>query len=69
MHWNCKKIREFFPYDKLDSPSVMENSASAMLDVSREESDLFQQNLNLYFWWRQLAAGRSLNCASCPGGW
>ena len=21
------------------------------------------------FWWRQLAAGRSLNCASCQGGW
>ena len=22
-----------------------------------------------YFWWRQLAAGRSLNCASCRGDW
>jgi len=21
------------------------------------------------FWWQQLAAGRSLNCASCRGGW
>jgi len=21
------------------------------------------------FWWRQLAAGRSLKCASCRGGW
>jgi len=31
---------------------------------------IFQYYLNfLKFWWQQLAAGRSLNCASCRGGW
>jgi len=41
-----QKISEFFACDKLYSPSVAENSTSAMLDVSREESDLFQQGVN-----------------------
>jgi len=41
-----KKISEFFACDKLVSPSAVKNSASAMLDVSREESDLFQQDVN-----------------------
>jgi len=35
-----KKISEF-ACDKLSSPPVVENSASAMLKVRGEESDLF----------------------------
>jgi len=27
------------------------------------------QHFFLQFWWQQLAAGRSLNCASCWGSW
>ena len=34
-----------FNCDKLNSAPVVENSASAILDVSREESDLFQQDI------------------------
>jgi len=40
-----QKINAFFICDKLDSPSVVENTASAMHDVSREESDLFQEDV------------------------
>jgi len=31
---------------KLDSPSLVENSASARLDLGCEESDVFQQDVN-----------------------
>jgi len=42
---NKKKSQCNFACDKLDSPSAIENSASAMHDVSREESDLSQQDV------------------------
>jgi len=42
-----RKISKLFACDMLDSPSVIESSASsAMLDVKREESDLFPQDVN-----------------------
>ena len=48
MHWICNetKISEVFACIKLDSPSVVENSDSAMHDVSREKSDVFQQDVS-----------------------
>jgi len=46
MHCKKTKISEFFACDQLDYyPSVVENSGSAMLDVSHEESDLFLQDV------------------------
>jgi len=41
-----QKKQDNFACDIFDSPSVVENRAPAMLDVSREESDLFQQDTN-----------------------
>ena len=29
----------------------------------------YARNFFFNFWWRQLAESRSLNCASCRGGW
>jgi len=42
----AKKTVNFLLVVKLNYPSVVEDSASTMFDVNREESNLFQQDVN-----------------------
>jgi len=43
---NWERHQGIFACDQPSSPFVVENSASAMLDDSRKESDLFEQDVN-----------------------
>jgi len=45
------------------------SSDRALPKTARNSIPRSSKNFFFYIWWRQLAAGRSLNCASCPGGW
>ena len=65
---NSRKINEFFAFDKLNSPSVVENSASEMLDVSDEESDLFQQDVNAKGKYEEKQKKANVNSIKFGGG-
>ena len=43
---NWEKHQGIFACDQPSSPFVVENSASAMVDESRKETDLFEQDVN-----------------------
>ena len=63
-----KRVKKWGPElqsRRLNIPQCYETCRNSV--VFQEGAGLFE--LNSFFWWRHLVAGRSLKYASCRGGW